>query len=253
MLPPTDTPVGFATVPGFALVDTFGASPSATDAARHRAQNSKSVLVPPAASPAVRHLGNPSCAPEARGLIVLEPGAALPTLRRRLPASDASVSRTAPGLPRPASNTAPWIPSPLPRLLVRATIRRAIVVVPGCCRTAAVQIGTHRLLQRPTQPLPASSCGHQFPRSCKTYSPPGRSGERAGITVTRVTGYLRVHREHVDAHLFARWRTLRIRHFNGLDCSIESRRPRSSEPQPFYSAAIFMRFRGPQAPKDISR
>src|SRR6516225_1892546 len=115
MLPPTDTPVGFATVPGFALVDTFGASPSATDAARHRTQNSKSALVPPAASPAVRHLGSPSCAPEARGLIVLEPGAALPTLGRRPPAYDASV--TSPVLPRPTSNTALWIPS-LPRLLV---------------------------------------------------------------------------------------------------------------------------------------
>src|SRR5215471_10562506 len=144
MLLPTDTPAGFATVPGFALVDTFGASPSATDAARHRAQNSKSALVPPAASPAVRHLGSPSYAPEARGLIVLEPGAALPTLGRRLPASDASVSRTAPVLPRPASNTAPWIPSPLPRLLVRAAIRRAIVVVQGCGRTAAVQTDTRK-------------------------------------------------------------------------------------------------------------
>src|SRR5215475_11599069 len=139
--------------------------------------------------------------------------------------------------------------SPLPRLLVRAAIRRAIAVVQGCWRTADVQTGTRRPLQRPTQPLPASSYGHQFPRSCKTYSPPGRSGERAGITVTRVTGYLRVHSELVDAHLFARWGTLRIRHFNGLDCSIESRRPRSSEPQPSYSAAIFMRFRGRKPPR----
>ena len=39
-----------------------------------------------------------------------------------------------------------------------------------------------------------------------------------------VTGYLRVHTEHADAQLFARWRTLRIRHFNGLDFSIERRK-----------------------------
>src|SRR5262249_19152502 len=43
-----------------------------------------------------------------------------------------------------------------------------------------------------------------------------------GITLTRVTGYRCFHRENNDAHLFARSRTLWIRHFNGLDCSIES-------------------------------
>jgi transposase len=46
------------------------------------------------------------------------------------------------------------------------------------------------------------------------------SGERAAITLTRVTGYRRSPGEHNDAQLFAQTRTLRIRQTNGLDISI---------------------------------
>src|SRR5215471_13880369 len=81
MLLPANFPVGSATAPGFALVDTFGASTSATDAARHRAQNSKSALVPPAASLTFRHLGSSSCVPEVRGLIEPLPDACAPDIR----------------------------------------------------------------------------------------------------------------------------------------------------------------------------
>ena len=79
------------------------------------------------------------------------------------------------------------------------------------------------------------------------------SGERAGTTLTRVTGYRRFHKGNNDAHLFAQSRTLRIRHFNGLDFSIESFDLAAPSRDHLTLRAIFMRFRGPQALKDISR
>ena len=72
-----------------ASADTFGASPSATDAVRHLAQSSRSARVPPAASPSVRHRVNLSSALAARGSTAPAPGAAFPTSGLRLPASGA--------------------------------------------------------------------------------------------------------------------------------------------------------------------
>src|SRR6201986_2643260 len=41
--------------------------------------------------------------------------------------------------------------------------------------------------------------------------PPGRNGERAGLTLTWVSGSRRYHRGETTHHLFARSRTLRIK------------------------------------------
>ena len=45
------------------------------------------------------------------------------------------------------------------------------------------------------------------------------SRERAAVTLTRVAGYRRSHREDNDAQLFAQSGTLRIRQLHGLDFS----------------------------------
>src|SRR6266404_7320952 len=96
----------------------------------------------------------------------------------------------------------------------------AIVVVRGYSQTSAAQTGTHRRLPCRTPLQPASSCGHRFPLSYKACVPPGGSGERAAVTLTRVAGYRRSPRgEDTDAQLFAQSRTLRIRHLHGLNFS----------------------------------
>src|ERR1700737_4095406 len=68
-----DSPVGSVTVPGCASSGTFGASPCATGAVRPRAQSLGSAPVPLAASPVVRHPGNPSSGPVDRDWTVPAP------------------------------------------------------------------------------------------------------------------------------------------------------------------------------------
>src|SRR2546430_4796664 len=67
----------------------------------------------------------------------------------------------------------------------------AIVVVRGYSQTSSAQTGTHRRLPRRTPLQPASSCEHRFPLFYKACVPPGGSGERAAVTLTRVAGYRR--------------------------------------------------------------
>src|SRR5258708_21871468 len=107
---PEETPVGSAAARGRASTGTFSGSPSATDAARQRVRGSKSVPRPPAASPDVLHLGNPSCAPAVRGSIEQAPNAAFRTSGLRLHASGAAVSNTVPVFPRLVSSIGPSIP-----------------------------------------------------------------------------------------------------------------------------------------------
>ena len=164
---PADTPVGSVTVYGHALAGTFCASPFARGAVRPRAQSSRSVPVPPAASPVVRRRGNPSSAPAARDWIAPVPDAALLTSGQHLPASGRSASSTVPVLPKPVSNIAPWTPSLLPRPPARRTIPIAIADGPGWCQTGASQTGTRFRLRRRPQPRPTSSCERQFPLFCK--------------------------------------------------------------------------------------
>ena len=59
------------------------------------------------------------------------------------------------------------------------------------------------------------------------------SGERAAVTLTRVTGYRHSPGEDDDAQLFAQIRTLRIRQRNSLDSPMWVR-PRRSGPLRFY-------------------
>src|SRR6266446_3292971 len=70
----------------------------------------------------------------------------------------------------------------------------ASAVVRGCCQTFVAQSGTHRQLPRRTELRPGFFCEHRFLLSYAAYLPPGGSGERAAITLTRVTGYRRSHR-----------------------------------------------------------
>ena len=51
--------------------------------------------------------------------------------------------------------------------------------------------------------------------------PPGGSGERAGDTLSRVSGYRRSHGGETTHHLFALSRTLRIRQAFGLSFSTD--------------------------------
>jgi len=104
---PEETPIGFAVARDHASIGTFSASLSATDAARHRAQNSESIPEPPAVSPGVRHLGNPSCAPAARDWTAPAPNATFRTSVLRLSASRVAVSIDGCGLrdPLPARPT----------------------------------------------------------------------------------------------------------------------------------------------------
>src|ERR1700759_2089499 len=49
--------------------------------------------------------------------------------------------------------------------------------------------------------------------------PPGGNGERAGLTLTWVSGYRRSHKGETTHHLFARSRTLRIKLTFGFSIS----------------------------------
>src|SRR5947207_13999327 len=82
---PEETPIGSAGARDRASAGTSCVSPSATDAARHRAQSSESIPEPPAASPSVRHRGNPSCVPAVRDWTAPAPIAAFPTSVLPLP------------------------------------------------------------------------------------------------------------------------------------------------------------------------
>src|SRR5215813_9750369 len=70
-----------------------------------------------------------------------------------------------------------------------------IVIARGCSQTFSAQIGSRFRLRRWRQLLPASSCGHRFPRFCKTSFLLAGSGERAAISLTRVTSYRRSQRK----------------------------------------------------------
>src|ERR1700675_3706821 len=94
-------------------------------------------------------------------------------------------------------------------------------VVRGCCQTSVAQTGTHHRFRRRTQLQLASFYAHQFPLSYKASFPPGGSGERAAVTLTRVAGYRRSLGEDNDAQLSPQTRTLRIRQVHGFDFSIE--------------------------------
>src|SRR5438552_8146588 len=107
---PEETPIGSAAARDRASAGTFSVSPSATDAARHRAQSSESIPEPPAASPGVRHRENPSCVPAVRDWIAPALNAAFLTSDLRLLAARVSASNTAPAFPKLVSNIGPWIP-----------------------------------------------------------------------------------------------------------------------------------------------
>src|SRR5262249_15776153 len=88
----------------------FSASPFATDVVRHRAQSSKSIPGPPAASRDVRHRGNPSSALPALGSPVPAPDAVVAASGVRLLVCRVSASNTFPALPTLVSNIGPSIP-----------------------------------------------------------------------------------------------------------------------------------------------
>src|SRR5215510_14699409 len=94
-------------------------------------------------------------------------------------------------LPTRVSNIAPSIPSLLLRSVARLAMPPASAVVRGCCRTTAAQTGIRFRFRRLTQLQPASFYAHQSPLSYKALFPPGGSGERTAVTLTRVAGYRR--------------------------------------------------------------
>src|SRR5262249_36105475 len=157
-----EPPLGSAAAPERASTGTSCALPSATDVARHRAQSSKSIPGPPAASPSVRHRRNPSCVPAARDWIAPAPNATFQTSALRLLASRIAPSNTFPMPPKLVSNIAPSIPYLLRCPLARRAIPPATAVVRDCCQTIIAQSGTHHRLPRRTPRQPVSFYGHRF-------------------------------------------------------------------------------------------
>jgi hypothetical protein len=169
--------------------------------------------LPPAASPNVRHRGNPSCVRVFHDSIVLAPDGAFPTSGARLLAFGRAVSSIVPVLPRLVSNY-------FLNLLLDHPFGQQSQMLRVTTKIDAVQTGTRLGLQRRPLPQPTSFYALDSRYLIRHNVPPSRSGERAASSLTRVTGYRRSPHDGTDnAQLFTQPRTLRIKQENSLNFS----------------------------------